>query len=95
MLAAATLPAAMARMAVAGPVTQSPPANTLVHIPHLPRQARHQRPPRWMGDAGLLEALDLDALSDGHDDDIRRDADLAPAIRLVGTGTPAVSDLAR
>ena len=32
-LAAATLPAAMARMALAGPVTQSPPANTLFILP--------------------------------------------------------------
>lgn len=63
-------------MAVAGPGNAvRPPANTAVHIPHLPRQTRHKGTP-LDGDAGLIEALDLDALSDGHHDDIRRDADL-------------------
>ena len=62
-----------------------------VHIPHLPRQARHKGTP-LDGDTGLIEALDLDALSDGHHDDIRRDADLLQR-RLAGTGTPCLVHL--
>ena len=75
MLAAATLPAAIARMAVAGPVTQSPPAKTPgMIVNHAVRQCLR-------GNAALdgtcplcSKCLGLDALADGDDDHIRRDA---------------------
>ena len=87
MLAAATLPAAMARMAVAGPVTQSPPAKTPVHVGDLPL-AGPRECAALDGHARLLKALDLDALADGDDDDIRRDALSASPCRA-GTAVPA------
>lgn len=74
MLAAATLPAAIARMAVAGPVTQSPPGEEVVLVADLTAQGRDERAAALDGHARLLKALHLDALADGHDDDVRRNA---------------------
>lgn len=73
MLAAATLPAAIARMTVAGPVTQSPPANTPGQIGnHAVRQSREVA--ALDGHARLLKVSRLDALADSDDHHIRRDA---------------------
>ena len=73
MFAAATLPAAMARMTVAGPVTQSPPANTPSMLSIWPL-ASATKAPRLMVMLALLEAVCFHALSDGDYDPIRRDA---------------------
>ena len=51
-------------------------------------------PPRWTFDAGLLKAVGLDALADGHDDDVRGDAHLGH-VRRVGRRAAGAVDVAR
>ena len=64
----------------------------VAHVAHLPGQSRHERA-ALDGDTGLLEALDLDALSDGHYDDVGGDT-LLRQVRLVGPGTARLVGLA-
>ena len=64
----------------------------VVHIAHLTGKTCHEHAP-LDGHAGLLKALDLDALSDGHHDDVRRNTDLRQ-IGLVGPGPPGLVGLA-
>lgn len=90
--AAATLPAAMARMTVAGPVTQSPPAEDAVHIVDLAAGLGDERA-ALDGDLRLLKAVGLHALTDGDNDNVRRDA-LFAALGLFGRGAALFIHLA-
>ena len=82
----------MARMAVAGPVTQSPPAKDVIHVTHLAGKAGHKGA-ALNGHAGGVKAADFNALANGHHDNIRLDADLVQ-ISVVGPGPAGLIRLA-
>ena len=65
----------------------------VVHVADLAGQSSHETAAAGNGHAGLVKALNLDALADGHHDDIRRDAHLVQS-GLVGLGTPGAVHIA-
>ena len=73
MLSAATLPAATARMTVAGPDTASPPAKTLP-LPGTKDELSAWMAPQLGADAARLKGLGMDGLTDGHDHIVAGDA---------------------
>ena len=85
MLAAATLPAAMARMDGGGAGDAVTAREHSLHVRQMGAAVRQDRTAPLDLNTGLLEAVGLNALADGHDDDIRRDPELW-LIRAVGTG---------
>ena len=92
MLAAATLPALMARLPVAGPVWQSPPQETPVEAGHGAVGLGHDLAALGCH-AELLEGLGVDGLADGDDDDVTVDDHrLALSVSRSGTTTLEPAD---
>ena len=86
MLSAATLPAATARMTVAGPDTASPPAKTLP-LPGTKDELSAWMAPQRVADAARLKGLGMDGLADGHDHIVAGDAHRR-GVGFLGAGAP-------